>query len=106
MRRLALALVLAISARAAAAQAMAADVLITNGTLYDGSGTPGCRADAALRAGRIVFAGDAKSARTTAARTIDATGLIVAPGFIDPPTHTQPAPSTPARSATLAHIHH
>ena len=37
---------------------------------------------------RIVFVGDAAKAHVTASRTIDATGLIVAPGFIDPHTHT------------------
>jgi N-acyl-D-amino-acid deacylase len=104
MRRLALALILAISARAAAAQATAADVLITNGTLYDGSGTPGRRADVALRADRIVFVGDAKGAGITAARTIDATGLIVAPGFIDPHTHAQPDLSSASRRTNLAYI--
>jgi len=100
----ALACALAITARAAAAQATAADVLITNGTLYDGSGTPGRRADVALRADRIVFVGDAKSARITAARTIDATGLIVAPGFIDPHTHTQSDLSNASRRANLDYI--
>ena len=105
MKRLALAaFALAISARAAAAQATAADVLITNGTLYDGSGTPGRRADVALRADRIVFVGDAKSAGITAARTIDATGLIVAPGFIDPHTHAQPDLSSASRRTNLDYI--
>ena len=100
----ALACAFAITARAAAAQATAADVLITNGTLYDGSGTPGRRADVALRADRIVFVGDAKSAGITAARTIHATGLIVAPGFIDPHTHTQSDLSNASRRANLDYI--
>ncbi len=108
MRRLAVVLTavgtLAISARAIAAQAITADVLIAGGTLYDGSGSPGRRADVALRTDRIVFVGDAKSARVTTARTIDATGLIVAPGFIDPHTHTQTDLSAPARRANLDYI--
>jgi len=97
-------LALAIAARSAAAQTVTADILITGGTLYDGSGTPGRRADIAIHADRIVFVGDAKSARITAARTIDATGLIVAPGFIDPHTHTQTDLSSPARRTNLAYI--
>jgi N-acyl-D-amino-acid deacylase len=50
-----------------------------------------------VRDGRIVFVGDAAKARLRAARTIDATGLVVAPGFIDPHTHTQDDLSSPAR---------
>ena len=88
-RPIAVAVALAISARSAASQATAADVLITGGTLYDGSGAPARRADVALRGDRIVFVGDSKGAGIAAARTIDASGLIVAPGFIDPHTHTQ-----------------
>jgi N-acyl-D-amino-acid deacylase len=57
------------------------DVLIVNGLVVDGSGSPGIRADVAIRGDRIVKVGDLKSAR--AHKTIDATGLVVAPGFID-----------------------
>jgi N-acyl-D-amino-acid deacylase len=62
------------------------DVLITGGTVHDGSGRPPRIADVALRGDRIVFVGAAPRG-TAAARTIDARGLIVAPGFIDPHTH-------------------
>ncbi len=106
MRRVAgaIALALLIYARSAQAQAMSADILITGGTVYDGSGAPGRRADVALRADRIVFVGDSKTANMTAARTIDATGLIVAPGFIDPHTHTQTDLSSAARRTNLDYI--
>jgi N-acyl-D-amino-acid deacylase len=104
VRAVVLALALAGAGNAARAQAVAADVLITNGTLYDGTGAPGRRADVALHGDRIVFVGDAKTTRVTAARTIDATGLIVAPGFIDPHTHTQADLSNPARRANLDYI--
>jgi N-acyl-D-aspartate/D-glutamate deacylase len=64
------------------------DVLIRGGSLIDGSGAASRRADVAIRGDRIVFVGDAASRRLAAARTIDASGLTVAPGFIDPHTHT------------------
>jgi N-acyl-D-amino-acid deacylase len=104
VKRVALALALAISARASAAQATTADILITGGTLYDGSGSPGRRADVALRADRVAFVGDAKTSGITAARTIDATGLIVSPGFIDPHTHTQSDLSNTSKRANLDYI--
>lgn len=62
------------------------DVLILNGTLYDGTGKAGVRADLAIRGDQIADIGDLGKA--TAARTIDATGLAVTPGFIDTHTHS------------------
>ena len=64
------------------------DVLIKGGTVYDGSGAAARVTDVGLRADRIVFVGDAAKARLVAGRTIDARGLIVSPGFIDPHTHS------------------
>jgi N-acyl-D-amino-acid deacylase len=60
------------------------DLLISNGTLIDGTGAPARRADVAIAGGRIVEVGELSGA---ARRTIDAHGLVVAPGFIDPHTH-------------------
>jgi N-acyl-D-aspartate/D-glutamate deacylase len=60
---------------------MTCDLLIRNGTLIDGTGAPARRADIAIAGGKIVEAGE------SAKRTIDAEGLVVAPGFIDPHTH-------------------
>lgn len=58
------------------------DLLIRNGRVVDGSGNPWFYADVGIRGDRIAFVGRApESAR--AQRTIDAHGLIVAPGFID-----------------------
>ncbi len=57
------------------------DVIIRNGTVYDGSGGEGRQADVALRGDRIAGVGDFKNA--TAKVTIDAHGLAVAPGFIN-----------------------
>lgn len=64
------------------------DVLIRRGTVYDGSGTPGRVTDVGIRGDRIVFVGDAVQSRVFARRLIEAEGLIVAPGFIDPHTHS------------------
>ena len=64
------------------------DVLIKGGLVYDGSGKPGVVTDVGLRGERIVFIGDAAKAQVKAGRIVDATGLIVTPGFIDPHTHS------------------
>ncbi len=57
------------------------DVVIKNGTVYDGSGGEGRKADVALRGDRIAGVGDFKEAQ--ARLTIDARGHAVAPGFIN-----------------------
>ena len=57
------------------------DVLITGGTVVDGTGAPGRAADVGIAGDTIAAIGDL--AGRTARRTIDATGLVVAPGFID-----------------------
>ena len=64
------------------------DILIRSGTVYDGSGGPARRIDVGIKGDRITFIGNAAQARVAAKRTLDATGLIVAPGFIDPHTHS------------------
>jgi N-acyl-D-aspartate/D-glutamate deacylase len=63
------------------------DLLIRGGTLVDGTGGAPRRADVGIKGDRIHWVGDASATRVVAARTIDATGLTIAPGFIDPHTH-------------------
>ena len=63
---------------------MAYDLLIKGGRVYDGSGMPSYMADVAVKNGRIAEIGRISGG---AARTIDAAGLAVAPGFIDHHTH-------------------
>jgi dihydroorotase/N-acyl-D-amino-acid deacylase len=57
------------------------DVVIANGHIIDGSGSPWYGGDVGIRAGRIAAIGNLSSAPRQ--RTIDAHGMIVAPGFID-----------------------
>jgi len=57
------------------------DLVIRGGTVYDGTGSPGRRADVGLRGDRVAEIGDLSKA--SARKTIDARGLAVAPGFIN-----------------------
>ena len=64
---------------------MAHDLIISGGTIIDGTGTEGFRGDVAIDGDRIAQIGDLSEA--AAQRTIDATGKIVTPGFVDLHTH-------------------
>ncbi len=63
---------------------MTVDLIITGGTVVDGTGVAARHADVAIDTGRIVAIGEVDD---TATRTIDADGLVVAPGFVDLHTH-------------------
>lgn len=87
------------------------DLLILHGKLVDGSGNKPRTADVGIRGDRIVFVGESRHGRAgtsvigfKAARTIDATGLVVAPGFIDAHTHTLSDLSDPNRKSNEAYL--
>ena len=60
------------------------DLMIRGATLVDGTGSPGRRTDVGIHDGRVVTV---EPTDETASETIDAAGLVLAPGFIDPHTH-------------------
>jgi len=63
---------------------MAYDLIIRNGLVVDGTGSPGYHADVAVQDGRIAEIGKVADA---AKQVIDASDCVVAPGFVDPHTH-------------------
>ena len=78
------------------------DVLIKNGTIVDGLRMPAYRGDIGIREGKIAAMGNVGG---DAGRVIDATGLIVAPGFMDIHTHYDAALSGWDPYATLSGWH-
>lgn len=65
------------------------DVLITGGTVMDGTGADRFRADVAIADGRIALVSTGPIDPSLAATVIDATGQVVTPGFIDNHAHVQ-----------------
>ena len=80
------------------------DVLIVHGIVVAGSGGKPPTTDEGIRGDRIVFVGNATQQHLTAKRIIDASGMIVAPGFIDPHTHTLGDLSEENRKSNLPYL--
>jgi N-acyl-D-amino-acid deacylase len=78
------------------------DVVIRNGRIYDGSLNPPVTGDVAVKDGKIVKVG--RRIPGTAARTVEARGLAVMPGFIDMHTHADRAMTLPEERAALTFL--
>ena len=76
-------------------------VLVRGGTVVDGTGAPGYRADVAWQGDRIVAVSRTPLDPRRAARVVDATGLVVAPGFIDLHAHLEPLLQKPAATSAV-----
>src|ERR1700687_2597277 len=63
------------------------DILIKGGTVVDGTRLPRYQADVAIKDGRVVQIGGIRNGAGSADQVLDASGLIVAPGFVDLHTH-------------------
>jgi N-acyl-D-aspartate/D-glutamate deacylase len=82
-----LVLILTISAGACEARSEPVDLVLYGGTVVDGTGAPAVPADVAIHDGRIVAVG--AELDMASVERIDVSGLVVAPGFIDPHTHSR-----------------
>jgi N-acyl-D-amino-acid deacylase len=87
-----------------ASQSFSLDLLLTGGQVIDGTGAPPRFADVGISGDRIVFLGNAAKRKIDAARTINARGLVVAPGFIDPHTHSGGDLADPKRNSNLNYL--
>src|SRR5215510_8734749 len=63
------------------------DLIIRGATVVDGTGAPGRPGDVGVTGGRLVAVADPGQIDDAAHDTLDATGLVVCPGFVDPHTH-------------------
>src|SRR5688500_3658839 len=77
------------------------DILITGGSVLDGTGSPARRADIAIKGDRIAAISATPIPRAQAARVIDATGKTVTPGFIDMHAHLDPLLRLPLAESAL-----
>ena len=77
------------------------DLVISGGTVIDGTGSARFPADVAVRGDRIAVVSRERIAASRARRVIDATGRIVAPGFIDLHAHLDPLPELPGMESAV-----
>ncbi len=84
-----------------------ADLVITGGIVHDGSGHGGSPQDVVVGEGEILYVGPDATQRYLPTRTLDATGMVVAPGFIDAHAHPQTYVNSddPAVRRNLAWLH-
>ncbi len=78
------------------------DIIILNGTIIDGTGDSGFNGDIGIKGDTIVAVGDLSG--KTAAKVIDAKGLVVSPGFIDMHTHCDGSLGNPDSNANLNYL--
>lgn len=76
-------------------------LLIRNGTIVDGTGAAGYIGDIAVSGDRIVVVSRTPLDRTRAMRVVDATGLVIAPGFIDLHAHLEPLLQLPGAQSSV-----
>src|SRR5687768_3217451 len=88
-------LVMLLIASTTAAQTPRYDLLITGGMVIDGTGAPAYRGDVAITGGRIAAVSRTPIDSALARRRINATGLVVSPGFIDLHAHLDPILTMP-----------
>jgi N-acyl-D-aspartate/D-glutamate deacylase len=80
------------------------DLLLRGGTVIDGTGAPGWRADVGVEGDRIAAIGDLSAVDATGVgRVLDVTGHVVAPGFVDPHGHSDG--SVLVDGALASHVH-
>jgi N-acyl-D-amino-acid deacylase len=101
-RVVALVCLLFVSLAATSAHGQTFDLVLRQGRVLDGTGAPERVADVGVREGRIAAIGDLRNAR--ARRVVDASGLIVAPGFIDMHSHADRALSSPGLNVALNNL--
>src|SRR5574341_877195 len=74
-----------------------------SGRVLDGAGNPWVKADVGIAGDRIHFVGNARDARIAARDTVDVTGLLITPGFVDMHSHAEL--ETPHGKAALSSLY-